>query len=237
MVVKLKGLINGMLKEQKKKTDMEFEILQAQINPHFLYNTLDSIRWLAVIQNVENISEMSSALINLLKYNISKKGTIVSLKEEIDGIKNYETIQKYRYGDTFCIEYNIQEETLDCKIIKFILQPLVENAIFHGINVSDSDAKIKITSEIQNNDLVIKVIDNGVGMNVLNRDDNSIKKKKMHTGIGLNNIEERIKLYFGEKYGIEIFSKIDVGTTVKITLPLVRTAEEIKDKIKIDYDV
>ena len=237
MVVKLKGLINGMLKDQKKKTDMEFEILQAQINPHFLYNTLDSIRWLAVIQNVENISDMSSALINLLKYNISKKDTIVDLKEEIEGIKNYETIQKYRYGDTFCIEYSIHEDTLNCKIIKFILQPLVENAIFHGINTSDSDAKIKITSEIQNNDLVIKVIDNGVGMDVENWEDISIKKKKMHTGIGLKNIEERIKLYFGQQYGIELSSEIEIGTTVKMILPLINTEEERHSQIKIDYDI
>lgn len=235
MVVKLRELINGMLKEQKKKADMEFEILQAQINPHFLYNTIDSIRWLAVIQNVENISDMSSALINLLKYNISKKSTIVSLKEEIEGIKNYETIQKYRYGDTFYIEYNIHEETFNCKIIKFILQPLVENAIFHGFDTSDSDGKIKITSEIENNDLVIKVIDNGVGMETQNWGDSSIKNKKMHTGIGLENIEQRIKLYFGEQYGVELYSEIEVGTTVKVILPLVRTEEDRQDKIKIDY--
>lgn len=234
MVVKLKDLINRMLKEQKKKANMEFKILQAQINPHFLYNTLDSIRWLAVIQNVPNISEMTSALINLLIYNISNESTVVTLKEEIEGIKNYETIQKYRYGDTFSIEFNIHEETLNYKVLKFILQPLVENAIFHGIDTSESEGKIKIVSEIDGNDLVIQVIDNGVGMDVEKCMDTSTKKKMMHTGIGLKNIEERIKLYFGDEYGIVLSSEKDVGTTVKVILPLVRTEDDIIEKIKID---
>lgn len=227
MVSRLRDLINHMLKEQKKKADMEFEILQAQINPHFLYNTLDSIRWLAIMQNVENISEMTLALINLLKYNISKKNANVTLKEEIEGIKNYEKIQKYRYGDTFCVEYYIREETLNCKIIKFILQPLVENAIFHGINTSESEGKIKITSEIKNNDLVIQVMDNGSGMDVKDWTDSSIKKNKMHTGVGLKNVEERIKLHFGDKYGIFIASEIEIGTTIKVILPVLKAEGDI----------
>jgi two-component system, sensor histidine kinase YesM len=237
MVIKLKDNINHMLKEQKKRNDMEFEILQAQINPHFLYNTIDSIRWLAVMQNIENISEMTSALISLLKYNISKKSPIVTLEEDIENIKNYERIQKYRYGDTFNIQYQIQEKTLDCKIIKFILQPLVENAIFHGINDCQGEGEIKITSKIQNNDLIIEVEDNGIGMDLENWVNESAKGKKMHTGIGLKNIDERIKLYFGDSYGIQLFSELEAGTIVKLTLPLIKTDEDINAKVKTDDEL
>lgn len=224
MVMKLKTLISKLLEEQKKKSDMEFQILQAQINPHFLYNTLDSIKWLAVIQNVTNIGDMTTALINLLKYNISKNTPTVSLAEEIESVNNYIKIQKFRYGDMFSIEYNIDEETKNCEILKFILQPIVENAIIHGFENVECKGIITINSSIIENDLIIEVIDNGAGMDRDTLD--SIKKeedfKKKYIAIGVHNIQERIKVYFGEKYGLSFSSKPDQGTTVSFRLPVVK---------------
>jgi two-component system sensor histidine kinase YesM len=223
MIIKLRELINKVLEEQKKKSDMEFQILQAQINPHFLYNTLDSIKWLAVIQNVHSIGEMATALINLLKYNISRNSLNVTLAEELESVNNYIKIQKYRYGDIFDVKYSVEERTQQCKILRFILQPIVENAIFHGFENMEGNGIIEINSLIKNEYLIIEVVDNGVGMDV-NTLDNITKDKnyeKKFSGIGIRNIGERIKLYFGEKYGISFSSELNKGTKVTLTLPVI----------------
>lgn len=223
MVIKLKDLINKVLEEQKKKSDMEFQILQAQINPHFLYNTLDSIKWLAAIQNVSNISDMTTSLINLLKYNISKNDITVTLAEEIESINNYVKIQKYKYGDIFCVNYSIDDETLKCKVLRFILQPIVENSIFHGFENLENKGIIEINTKIIDGKLNIEIIDNGAGTNSEYFDDiiSEQNRKRKFSGIGLKNIEERIKLYFGEKYGISFISRLNEGTKVTLTLPAI----------------
>lgn len=233
MVIRLKNLINELLEEQKKKSDMEFQILQAQINPHFLYNTLDSIKWLAAIQNVNNICDMASSLINLLKYNISRSDSSVTLAEEIESVNNYIKIQKCRYGDIFSVQYEIMEETLSCKVLRFILQPIVENAIFHGFENMDGDGVIIIRSFFENENLIIEVEDNGVGM-----DGESLaniivdhNRKDKFSGIGLRNIEERIKLYFGEKYGLSFQSSLNKGTKVTITLPCIYEDKQESKKL------
>ncbi|MCX7709235.1 MAG: sensor histidine kinase [Clostridia bacterium] len=223
MVEKLKISIDSLLEEQKKKSDMEFQILQAQINPHFLYNTLDSIKWLAVIQNVSTISDMTTALINLLKYNISKKSTTVSLSEELESVSNYAKIQKYRYGDIFNIEYSIEEDTKDCEVLRFILQPIVENAIIHGFENVESQGMININTKTENDTLIIEVIDNGAGMdhkvlqNIITGD---ISKSKF-SGIGVQNIQERIRAYFGENYGLSYESTPGLGTKATLVLPYI----------------
>lgn len=221
MVVQLKNLINEKVEHQKKKSDMEFQVLQAQINPHFLYNTLNSIKWLAVIQNIENISEMTSAIINLLKYNMSSKMTLVTLDEEIESIKNYVNIQKYRYGSNFNIEYNLDEKTLGLKILKFILQPLVENSIFHGFKNYKYGGEIRIRSEISGKFLVIEVQDNGSGIEKGKNESVENDAGKMYSGIGLNNVHERIRLYFGSEYGIRIQSEENIGTCIILKLPII----------------
>jgi len=221
MMVQIKNLINEKVEHQKKKSDMEFQILQAQINPHFLYNTLNSIKWLAEIQNIENISEVTSAVINLLKYNISSKKVLVSLEEEIESIKNYVSIQKYRYGNNFDIEYCLDEKTLHLKILKFILQPLVENSIFHGFKNFKYGGKIKINSKVEGKFLVIEVVDNGSGINDDKKDLIEKEGAKMYKGIGLNNVHERISLYFGPEYGITVKSEQNLGTSVILRLPVI----------------
>lgn len=217
MIVKVRNLINEKIIHEKHRSEMEFNLLQAQINPHFLYNTLDSIRWVASIQNVPSISNMVQAIISMLKYNFSRKDFLVPLKEEIDSVKNYIFIQKYRYGDTFDIVYNIPEDILECKTIKFILQPVVENAIYHGFKNMTEIGLIIISAYIKGKYLYIHVKDNGRGINqddlkniMTANNDNSDKYIK----IGINNVDERIKFYYGQEYGITIKSEEYSGTEV-----------------------
>lgn len=220
MVAQLKNLIREKVEHQKKKSDMEFQILQAQINPHFLYNTLNSIKWLAVIQNIENISEMTSAVINLLKYNISTKNILVTLGDEIESIKNYVNIQKYRYGSNFNIEYRLDRNTPGLKVLKFILQPLVENSIFHGFKHYKYGGEIRIRSEITGKFLVIEVRDNGSGIDKRQNGPDGNENARMYSGIGLNNVHERIRLYFGPEYGISVKSEVNLGTCIILRLPV-----------------
>ncbi len=223
MVVKLKDYMDKEFNEQKKKSDMKFQILQNQINPHFLYNTLDSVKWLATIQNVPNISEMVTSLINLLRYNLLDTDRLTTLAEEIEGVKNYIVIQKYRYGNIFTVSYNIPENIMSCKILRFILQPIVENAIYHGFENLSKQGAIVINAHQSEQNLIIEVMDNGSGPGIDNIGENIVyKRSDSFTGIGLNNIQERIQLYFGSQYGLKLSAgKNNKGTLVTITVPFI----------------
>jgi two-component system sensor histidine kinase YesM len=219
MVEQIELLIRVQLEVQQKKNDLEFEVLQAQINPHFLYNTLDSIKWLAAMQNANNIGELTTALINLLKYNISVKSAIVSLEDEIRSLSNYVVVQKFRYGDTFQTRFDLDPETLDCEVIHFMLQPIVENAIIHGFESIDHTGVITINAKISDDDLTISISDNGIGI-----DDATIEAFKNNpadtfNGIGMMNIHNRIQIHYGKNYGLLISSVENQGTTVTIRLP------------------
>lgn len=218
-------LIESRVADEKQKKELEFKMLQSQINPHFLYNTLNSIKWMATIQNASGIPEMTTSLARLLR-NIAK-GTsqLITIKEELDLLKDYITIQQYRYGGTITVNYNIMSEDLyDCHVIKFTLQPIVENAIFHGIEPKGIEGVIDINiSSTQKNTLNIEVIDNGVGMN-----EDKIKElltskettsKTSFNNIGVSNVNERIKLTFGNEYGLNIKSEINQYTNMIITIP------------------
>jgi len=225
MVDRISHLMKKTLDEQKKKSDLEFQILQSQINPHFLYNTLDSIKWLAVFQNVENISDMVTSLINLLKFNMSNKSKLVPLEDEIDCIRNYVEIQKFRFGDAFEVHYDIDERTKNSYILKFILQPLVENAIFHGFDNIDYRGIIEIRSAIVDNLLQISVLDNGRGLQPELEESgcsNSYDRKKMHNSIGITNVSDRIALYFGSNASFSINNRTTNGVKVIITLPILK---------------
>ncbi|MFA6508459.1 MAG: sensor histidine kinase [Treponemataceae bacterium] len=223
MIDQISGLLTKTLEEQKRKSDLEFQILQSQINPHFLYNTLDSIKWLAVFQGVENIGEMAGSLINLLKYNISRKSTLVNLEDEVSSIRDYIEIQKFRFGDAFRVEYQISEDTKHCQVLKFILQPLVENAIFHGFSNLDKEGIITIRSARRDGKLFIEVIDNGRGMDyeqIMNGAPGPFDKRKINNGIGVSNVIERIKLYFGDQGSFNIRNVSSGGVSVEILIPL-----------------
>lgn len=234
MLKKLKYFINKAVENEKQKSKMEFQVLQAQINPHFLYNTLDSIRWLATFHNVKTINTMVTSIINLLKYNFSRKGEVVGLDEEVDNVKTYLHIQKYRYGDTFDAEYNIPNEILHYNTIKFILQPIVENSIFHGFEDMDNQGLITINANIVKDSLYIVVKDNGIGMseNQLQNLKNRKSSNTKYNAIGIKNIDERIKFYCGKEYGLTIESVEDVGTTVTVKLP--SSLKEESENIQVD---
>ena len=223
MVVKLKDYMDKEFYEQKKKSEMKFQILQNQINPHFLYNTLDSVKWLATIQNVPNISEMVTSLINLLRYNLLDTDRLTTLAEEIEGVKNYIVIQKYRYGNIFTVSYNISESIMSCKILRFILQPIVENAIYHGFENLSKQGAIVINAYQADQNLTIEVIDNGSGPGTENIGENVVyQRSDSFNGIGLNNIQERIQLYFGSQYGLKLLAgENNKGTIVTITVPFI----------------
>lgn len=223
MLEKLNEYFAKELKDQYRKSEMQFQILQAQINPHFLYNTLDSIKWLAVMQNVNNIAEMSNALINLLKYNLGNINAETTLKEEVESVKNYIVIQKYRYGDIFTFTTSIDEEALECKVVRFLLQPLVENCIIHGFNETNNDYRIHISATIYDNILHIKVIDNGTGIDKekKNQINNGIDKSGRFSNIGIQNVKERIKLHFGNDYDLIYDSEPSIATIAELILPFI----------------
>ncbi|MDD3214768.1 MAG: sensor histidine kinase [Eubacteriales bacterium] len=217
MIQKLDDHMKFELEENQKKSDMELQVLQAQINPHFLYNTLDSIKWLAMLQSVDNIAEMTTALTHLLRYNLSEKGNIVTLTDEIESVNNYICVQKYRYGDSFVLKLDTEEETLDCLMPRFMLQPLVENCIFHAFAHKDSQGTVTIRSFLDRQTLHIQVIDNGMGMDV-EKVFAEPPKGDRFKNIGINNLRERIRLNYGEPFGLTYHSDKN-GTTAEITLP------------------
>lgn len=217
-------LIDTRIANEKQKKDLEYKMLQSQINPHFIYNTLNSIKWMATVQGATGISDMTTALARLLK-SISK-GTklLIPLSEELKLIEDYFTIQKYRYGGTIEMNINVEDDSLlDCQIIKFTLQPLVENAIFHGIEPTGRAGIIDINVTEQDNNLTISITDNGVGMTeeqarkILS--DSSDTPSDFFKEIGVSNVHKRLQYQFGESYGINIDSIKDQYTTMNIIIP------------------
>ncbi|MBR5496171.1 MAG: sensor histidine kinase [Oscillospiraceae bacterium] len=228
MVDKIKQLMQESIADQKQKRLLELKALQSQINPHFLYNTLDSIIWMAESGEVDDVVEMTSALSKLFRTSISKGSEIISFCEELENISSYLTIQQIRYKDKLRYHIDVQDKIKQCKVLKLILQPLVENAIYHGIKQAQEPGQITIKAFEQNNNLVVEISDNGAGMQpeVLERilTDNPIKveSSRKSSGIGTTNVNQRIKLAFGEQYGLSYQSTLGQGTTVVVTLPIIK---------------
>jgi two-component system sensor histidine kinase YesM len=217
-------LMEKRLLDEKAKHDLEYQILRSQINPHFLYNTLNTIKWMATIQGSEGIADMSTALSRLMK-NIAKSTTdLIPIKEEFSLVDDYFTIMKYRYGGTIDLEYVTEDEyLLKQEINRFSLQPIIENAIFHGIEPKGSAGKITIHTYRDGENLIIDVTDNGVGMSPEAIEDVLSGKSQTSTEffkqIGVYNVNERIKYTFGDKYGIRITSEENKFTTMSFVLP------------------
>lgn len=225
MALRIKELMDQQLKAEKEKGDLELKMLQAQINPHFLYNTLDSIRWIAVIQKNSGIVKMVTALSGLLKNMAKGFNEKVTLKKELEFLNDYVTIEKVKYVELFDLEIQVDEpELYEARVIKLTLQPLVENAIFNGIEPKCRHGIIKIRAERQGDLLVLTVRDNGVGIpkdrlkNLLANTE-KVKGNSM-SGIGLPNVDRRIKLNYGESYGLTIDSIEGEYTKITITMPL-----------------
>jgi two-component system sensor histidine kinase YesM len=223
MADNINTLVQKVQYEQHLKRDAELRSLQMQINPHFLYNTLESINWMARMGKTEDVCIMVTSLGDLMRATINSKDYVL-LKDEIASLNNYLQIQKYRYGEKFEYSIFIASDTEELYVPKLIIQPLVENAIYHGIEPSIDKGKIEIKSIRKGDDLVITVIDNGVGMvpnfiqDVLdvNRDGDD---KSSSRSIGIKNVIKRIKTLYGENYGLKIQSELYENTTVSIVLP------------------
>jgi two-component system sensor histidine kinase YesM len=232
MTHKIQDLMEENVLEQKLKRKSELRALQSQINPHFLYNTLDSIIWMSESGKNQEVVLMTSSLAKLLRQSISNEDEIVTISSEIGYTKSYLTIQKMRYKDKLEFEIDIDESVLNECIVKLVLQPLVENAIYHGIKYKEGKGLIRITGHRDNKDIVINIEDNGKGM-----DENSLKHifdKKDNSdnsrGVGVNNVNNRLKLYYGSDYGLTYLSEIDVGTTVEVRIPVSSGVDEDYEK-------
>lgn len=232
MVEQMRKLTDDIVREQEEKQKSELDALQSQINPHFLYNTLDSIMWMIESEQYEDAVSMVQALGRLFRISLSKGKNIISVGGELQHAQNYLDIQKFRYKNKFTSYFEIEEGIEKYKTIKLIIQPLIENAIYYGMEYMDGDGEIHIRAYTREDDLYIEVEDNGLGMpeeqvERLLTDDNISRSKG--SGIGLRNVHQRIQLYFGKAYGLHIQSEPDEGTMVRIHLP---KTEEVQTKRK-----
>ncbi|MFD0619954.1 sensor histidine kinase [Paenibacillus sp. GCM10027629] len=221
MIGKIRELMNQIVVEQEFKRKSELKALQAQINPHFLYNTLGSIVWMAEGKKMEEVVTMTLALSNLLRASIGKGSELIPIQVEIEHITNYLTIQKMRYKSKLDFRIDIDEGIWHCKILKLVLQPLVENSIYHGIKYKSGPGIIQIIGEKSRDCILLKVIDTGIGIDSeklqqILSNHNSIEDK----GVGVMNVNERIRLSFGEPYGLSFKSQGE-GTEVTICIPII----------------
>ena len=224
MVKQMRKLMDDIVVEQESKRKSELDALQSQINPHFLYNTLDMIVWMVENERYSEAISMVTALARLFRISLSKGRNIIPVSNELEHARNYLTIQMVRFKNKFQIDINAEPETLRLSTIKLIIQPLLENAIYHGMEYMDGDGEISVHAYVKDKDLYIDVTDNGIGIpeeicKTLLTDHSRIRSKG--SGIGLRNVHERIQLYYGSSYGLTILSEPDVGTTVRIHLPCV----------------
>ena len=223
MKFRIKGLMQDIVSEHEEKRKSEFDSLQAQINPHFLYNTLDIIVWQIENEKQSEAVHTVTALARFFRLSLGKGKNIVTVKDEIDHVKNYLMIQHMRFKNKFDYEFDIAEDVLELPSLKLMLQPLVENAIYHGMEFMDGDGMIMVKAWRKEDELYLSVADNGLGMTEdkveMILTGKSTSGNGRGSGIGVKNVNERIKLYFGEAYGLTIDSEPDEGTTVIIHLP------------------
>lgn len=221
-----------IVNEQKEQNKAELQALQNQINPHFLYNTLDSIVYLIDENENEKAENMIIALSRFFRISISRGKNIIPVKDELDHVKYYLKIQKMRFGERFQFEIIAQEEVKSLFVLKLILQPIVENAIIHGIGETSKECKIIINAYLKDEYLCFDISDNGFGMLQEKIDEiyASFKDKTIHKGVGISNVYHRLRLFYGEKADITIQSKLDYGTKVHIQIPREALIENEENK-------
>jgi two-component system sensor histidine kinase YesM len=247
----IKNLINTVYKNQIATKDAEIKALQAQINPHFLYNTLDSINWKAKINGVEEISEMVSALSSIIEANMNRNNeNFITLDREIEYINNYYLLLRKRFGKKIGMETEVEEDALGCVIPKLIVQPIVENAVYHGLEMKVGSGTIRLKARRDESRLYIDVIDDGTGIDedTLSRLNKSLEETTnevvaageaeqdllIGSGIGIINVHKRIRLIYGNEFGLRITSRVAEGTHVSICLPAIQEksarngSEEVK---------
>ncbi|MCD9020745.1 cache domain-containing sensor histidine kinase [Cohnella silvisoli] len=231
MVSRINELITSVYAERLAKQKAEYSVLLAQINPHFLYNTLGTIRWFSRSRGQPEIERMVGALTGLLKSSIRKTGEFHRLSEEMEDVRNYIYIQQIGYGDAFKVEYGVDETLTEGLVPRFIVQPLVENAIMHGLEMSKGTGLIRISASVVKGVLHVAVEDNGIGMDpakasVLLTEDREKRYPGLNS-IGVRNVHERIRSHYGEKYGLTFETAAGDGTKAVIRLPYYTSLEEV----------
>lgn len=221
---RISKLININYKTKIEQKELELRQLQNQINPHFIYNTLESIHMMAEINDDPETSTMAEYFGSIIRYSMNRKVNNVKLKDEIEIIENYMYLQKIRFDTLFKIENLVNEDVLECEIIKMIIQPLIENSIYHGLSECDGNGKIIIQAIHIEDNLVITISDNGIGIDdktLYDLNDYINGKNELFNGIALRNINKRLKLNYGSEYGLEVFSVLGKGTSMTLTLPYI----------------
>ena len=231
MTHKIQDLMAQNIQEQEQKRKIELKALQSQINPHFLYNTLDSIIWMAEGKKNEEVVLMTASLARLLRQSISIENELVTIGQEIEYVRSYLTIQKMRYKDKLEFEINVDPRITHAKIIRLVLQPIVENAIYHGLKYKESKGMLKVHGYELGERIIIDITDDGVGM-----DEETLKhiydkhKVNYHSnGVGVYNVQQRLVLYYGKEYGIIYHSEKGKGTTATVVIP--KKQEDVHEKI------
>lgn len=230
-------LMKEIIQQQTERRKSELDALQSQINPHFLYNTLESITWMIEAQRNKEAVVMISELAKLLRVSLSRGKTIISIGDELQHGRSYMNIQRVRYKERFKVEFLIDEEIKNYCIVKLVIQPLLENAIYYGVGNmdEDDDGQILVRGEKKGEDIYISIEDNGMGMPEDIRDniltDNS-KVPKHGSGVGVINVHSRIRLMFGPEYGLEVYSELDEGTKVVIHIPAIPYTKENAEQLE-----
>jgi len=233
MLGRIKVLMSDLVEEHNAKRKSEFDTLQSQINPHFLYNTLDIIVWMIENENSDKAVSIVTALAKFFRISLSKGKNIITVKDEVEHVRNYLMIQNMRFKNRFEYSIDVDEEVLSYSSLKLMLQPLVENAIYHGMEFMDGDGEIDVKVFKENESLYFTITDNGLGMSedmveaLLSKD---FVPSKKGSGIGVKNVNERIKLYFGNEYGLKVESEPDEGTKITIHLPAIVYGEKDEDR-------
>ena len=235
MAKRIQALMKDIVSEHESKRKSEFDTLQSQINPHFLYNTLDIIVWMIENEQKQEAVKVVTALARFFRISLSKGRSIIPVRDELEHVRSYLTIQQKRFKNKFTYRIEAQDEVLSLACLKLTLQPLVENAIYHGMEFMDGDGEILVKAERDGERLCITIADNGLGMTaeqvqgLLTGKTRSASGKG--SGIGVKNVNERIRLYFGEDFGLDIRSEPDEGTEILIRLPAV-SFEELMERDK-----
>lgn len=226
MGMRIMELNENARREQEEKQSLQYQVMEAQINPHFLYNTLGTLKWMSYEKEQDEIARFADAVIQLLRFTVKNANQMISFGEEIKYIKQYVYIQKVRYEDAFDTKYRVSEEAKNFPVLGFILQPFVENSILHGLDNSRKDGVITIIGEVQNEMLHITIEDNGIGMEQEKLEElkikvsgNQIVQYKGFNGIGMTNSILRLKMLYGEAFYYEFASQPGVGTRISMAFP------------------
>ena len=225
MVLRIQQLMSTVRQEEINLRKTELKALQAQINPHFLYNTLDSIAWMCERGRNADAVNMVHALARLFRISISRGHELIPIAKEIEHAESYLQIQKYRYKNQFTYEFDVDPECLDYYCNKITLQPIIENSINHGLDLLVEEGRIQVEVLQDGEDILFRVRDNGVGMSQEQVDAILEQDPEDRTGIGIRNVNDRLRIYFGAPYGLRITSELDVGTCVEIRMPKVKEGE------------